>query len=372
MGSYTTCQVCQKKVEFLPCIEHIKPKSEGIIDYIDNLFVICEDCHFLGGPTPPKVEFINFLSDLLRDNGQFTDIAQDAIFGKKHRFRADILANHDDQIRRTRLLVECESPDLFAHISIGNVISQLNSYKEVYGECQPVFAIPATLRDADAQALKSAGIQLWDLDFLTIKFAEQLANSDRGYFRSLLSRSAKRGPKLTREDQLSTRLKECEKGTGDWSLYQSLIGDILEHLFCPPLTKPLSEHADHTKTNRRDFILSNYAESGFWHFMQRNYMADFVVVDAKNGAKKVGKSEILQVANYLKPHGTGLFGMIFSRQGCDVAGGLNAMREQWVLHQKLILVFSDEDVHSMLIAKRDGRHPEEVVKHKIESFRLSL
>lgn len=50
-------------------------------------------------------------------------------------------------------------------------------------------------------------------------------------------------------------------------------------------------------------------------------------------------------------------------------------KQHWLLHVAnylLILVFNDEDVHSMLIAKRNGRHPEEKVKQKIESFRLSL
>jgi len=101
-------------------------------------------------------------------------------------------------------------------------------------------------------------------------------------------------------------------------------------------------------------------------------MADYLIVDAKNYSRKIGKTEVLQVANYLKPQGAGLVGLIFSRNGGDAAGCAHTLREQWLIHQKMILVFNDEDVESMLSAKEDGRGPEEVVGKKIEQFRLSM
>ena len=48
------------------------------------------------------------------------------------------------------------------------------------------------------------------------------------------------------------------------------------------------------------------------------------------------------------------------------------IREQWMIHRKLILILNDDDVHAMLIAKRDGYSPEDVVEQKIERFRLSI
>lgn len=374
MGSFVTCQFCLNTLETPSSygIEHIQPKNLAAFPSANNLLVICDDCNFLSRPAPTEFEFIHFLSDLMRESNEYTDIVLEAIFGKASRHRADILASQEKHSRRTKLLIECRSSSLTTLIKIHDEIANLKNYAEIYGECQPVLAIPATLREEDSQALKAAGILVWDLDFLAHNFSEQLPNVERSYFKSLLSRRVKRGPKLTREDQLIAKLKGCDPGKRDWSLYQDLVGSILEHLFCPTLKKPLPEHADKTKTNRRDFILPNYTENGFWHFLRNKYMADFVVVDAKNHTRKIGKNEILQVANYLKPQGAGLFGMIFSRHGCDAAGGTHTVREQWMIHRKLILVFNDEDVHSMLSAKRDGRSPEEVVEQKIEQFRLSI
>ena len=47
------------------------------------------------------------------------------------------------------------------------------------------------------------------------------------------------------------------------------------------------------------------------------------------------------------------------------------LREQWLVHQKLILILNDADLESMLLAKSDGRI-EEVIGRKIEDFRLSM
>ena len=74
----------------------------------------------------------------------------------------------------------------------------------------------------------------------------------------------------------------------------------------------------------------------------------------------------------LKSHGAGLFGLIISRVGGDASGCEHTLREQWLVHRKLILVLDDEDMKEMLIAKSDGRAPEEILGQKIEHFRLSM
>ena len=173
----------------------------------------------------------------------------------------------------------------------------------------------------------------------------------------------------SRGRDLLGKLKACNPGRKDCYLYQGLIGEIIEELFCPPLDKPIQEVNDFTKSNRRDFIVPNYATDGFWSFLREKYSADYVVVDAKNYSRKVKKSDVLQIANYLKPHGAGLFGIIFSRNGGDSAGCLHTIREQWMVHQKLILVLDDTDVENMLLSSGGA---EDLIGAKIEEFRLSM
>ncbi|MDB4224835.1 hypothetical protein N9850_13795, partial [Granulosicoccus sp.] len=119
------------------------------------------------------------------------------------------------------------------------------------------------------------------------------------------------------------------------------------------------------------FVLPNYCTEGFWEFMRQQYSADYIVVDAKNYTKTIGKKEVLQIANYLKVHGTGLFAIIFSRQGAGKSAKIT-LREQWVLHRKLIVVLDDKDLLSILSAADSGGSPDTIIRQRIEDFRLQM
>jgi len=142
-------------------------------------------------------------------------------------------------------------------------------------------------------------------------------------------------------------------------------------MFCPPLGHPLWESSDASGINRRDIILPNEAQTGFWAFLRQRYGADYIVVDPKNYKGRVSKAQVLQIANYLKPHGTGTFAMIFSRNG-EKRSSLLTRREQWSVYGKLVLVLLDDDLESMLLAHDSGGQPEEVLSRTIQDFRLGL
>ena len=145
----------------------------------------------------------------------------------------------------------------------------------------------------------------------------------------------------------------------------------MEYLFAPPLGKPLYESANTAKTNRRDIILPNYSENGFWQFLRDNYFAHYIVIDAKNLTKYIEKKDVLQVSNYLKKFGTGLFGMVISRNKPH-SNAILTQREHWIADNKLILFLQDEDIVQMLTMKDSSGNPEDVIRQKIEDFRLSL
>lgn len=105
--------------------------------------------------------------------------------------------------------------------------------------------------------------------------------------------------------------------------------------------------------------------------MRLHYRADYVVVDAKNLCGQANKTHVLQLANYLSIYGTGLFGMIISRNGM-AGGGAYTCREQWMLHSKMIITLDDNDLLQMLESKKSGTDPEDLVRQKIEDFRLGM
>jgi hypothetical protein len=170
---------------------------------------------------------------------------------------------------------------------------------------------------------------------------------------------------------LLKRLDQTLPGKAQWSAYQKLVGEILGLLLSPPLAQPIEERSNESKVNRRDFILPNYAVEGFWHFLRIHYEAHFVVVDAKNYVRNVKKNEILQIANYLAPHGTGLFGLIVCRRAADRSAEITR-REQWVLHRKMVLILNDDDLRQMFKLQASGQDPSEVIRQKIEDFRLGF
>lgn len=69
--------------------------------------------------------------------------------------------------------------------------------------------------------------------------------------------------------------------------------------------------------------------------------------------------------------GLGLFGMTITRKGMDRAGAYTC-REQWMLHNKMIITLNDSDVLQMLESKKMGADPEDLVRQKIEDFRLGM
>jgi hypothetical protein len=137
------------------------------------------------------------------------------------------------------------------------------------------------------------------------------------------------------------------------------------------LSAPIGELSDYSGANRRDFILPNAAADGFWYFLRNRYAADYVVVDAKNSAKRITKRDVLQIANYLKPQGTGMFALIFSRLGAD-SGAFHTLREQWLLSGKMIVVLDDANVETLLTDKTVGGRGTQVLEDLIQKFRLQI
>jgi hypothetical protein len=158
----------------------------------------------------------------------------------------------------------------------------------------------------------------------------------------------------------------------DWRAYENYCEDLLSFLFVPPLNPPVPQSNDERHVNRRDYVLPNYAlDGGFWQFMRTHYEAHLVVAEVRHLSGAPGKREILQVANYLNPRGTGLFALVLARKELDETARW-ICREQWVLHGKLIVGLGDDDVIQMVRTKMAGNDPAELIRQKIEDFRLKI
>ncbi|HCE2180030.1 TPA: HNH endonuclease [Vibrio parahaemolyticus] len=337
----------------------------------DNLLLLCPNCHrSMDRGFLKESEFVEVLGEILKTSGKYQNIEKSVVFGDSQRYEADLIVHTRVGEKNKKTLIECKSFRSMSKNLASNAIAQLKAMADELPEAELVLAVYGRLTDEIRDKIKLEGIQVWDLEYFAEHYSKEINSISSPIMRMLIG-SNNASILLSKSKVLLNKLKSCIPGRKDCYVYQSLVGEIIEEVFCPPLQKPLEESSDHSKANRRDFIIPNYANEGFWAFLREKYNADYIVVDAKNYTRKVKKSDVLQVANYLKPHGAGMFGLIFSRNGGDSRGCEQTLREQWMVHNKMIVVLDDEDVENILISSTVS-DATDVIGRKIEEFRLSM
>jgi HNH endonuclease len=368
------CAVCGATVPLHSV--HVIPRSKGGKTGPENLIYLCPNCHEqMDRGVLREFEFVSVLADLMRRSGAYSEVLLEpdvSALGAGERLRPDILAKTTEGTKR--VLIECKSAPTVAGARLVEAIAQLNRYQETIRADETVLALPARLTQQQKASAEAAGAQVSCRDEIATRFSAHLNNVTHPILRPLLlGAAALKQPTAVPsfEAELLEELRKLPPGPTGWIAYQKLIARIFERLFCPPLSAPITELSDEAGANRRDIVLPNYADRGFWAFVRGRYCADFIVVDAKNHSSAVGKTEALQVLNYLKRHGAGLLGIIVSRLGPD-ASCLHTMREQWSTDGKLVIVLGDDHVERMLRTKEAGGPPEDVLRQWIEDFRLAL
>lgn len=350
-------------------IAHIIPTARGGTSAPVNLTVMCANCHQTmdrGGFS--EIEFNHYLYQLLQDSSIFADNLIEATISRKSHLRADITTKSVQNAKS--ILIECKNAAFLTGNRLRSAIAQIDRYRKESKYDSYALAFPGRMSAEGQNLVRKAGIEIWDADYIAHTFRKEIEKSSHPYFRNLFL-SLVPLASLPIENQLLEKLKSCQPGKQYWSDYQKLIGQILEHLFCPPLESPISESIDKFSVNRRDWIFPNYSDSGFWHFLRQTYKADYIVVDAKNYKDSISKNQVLQISNYLKSHGAGLFAIITTRKGANKGAELT-IREQWMTQNKMILVVNDNDLEAMLLASSSGGEAYKVIGQVIENFRLSI
>jgi hypothetical protein len=317
-----------------------------------------------------ELEFINSLVELLRVHPAFHDVDPAALRSSATEARAlpDITCYRGGVL----YVIECKSLAPAVQSRIDRYIRQLARLRETYSAAASVvLAIPEPLQDEYKAAFREKGFEVWDISVIAEYFGNYAGHVGDPTFRELLAHAAATAHVPTTGQALRERLRDLPCGRAAWSAYQRLCVDIVEYLFVPPLGKPLYESSDEPRINRRDIILPNYADGGFWLYMRQRFVADYIVIDAKNYCEPVKKKEVLQVANYVKHTGAGMFGMICTRSAISRAAML-IRREQWTMYAKMIVFLGDQDLTQMLTLRDAGDEPEQVIRQRIEEFRLSL
>jgi hypothetical protein len=321
-----------------------------------------------------ETQLIGLLVDILRELHPEARIVSEPSVGPRQ--RVDILYFEGDAV----YAVEVKANQPQTQRRLEELLVQLADYRDAIettyrtSKIAIILAIPGEFTPEKTKLLGPANVTLWDRQWI-LEAAEktQRLREAQEILGAAALRYVKPRPEMPRPPgpTLQEQLQSVPKGKPSWSLYQKLCKNIFEHLFCPPLSSPIEESSNEAQVSRRDFVVPNYANDGFWMFMRTHYRADYVVVDAKNLTGFLTKSHVLQVCNYMTPHGTGLFGILATRNGSSRAADYTR-REQWVLHGKLVIVLVDDDLQQMLRNLDSGDDPTVVIRQKIEDFRLAI
>jgi len=314
-----------------------------------------------------EYEFYRLVETALPNLLELTSVATEASLGR-NRHRADFVVQLDSG---RPAIVEVKGLLPSTRSRLASVVAQLRSLSDAYrdhvGMRVPQLALvtAGSLSPDNVQYLHDHGVDyVFDGNDISRALTAISGKQTGGYrrpedlevplFRTLIDELASIAP-----------------GKKQWAEYQAIVQDILEHLLCPPLSKPISESANSSRVNRRDIIFPNYATVGPWMHVRNTYEGHFVVVDAKNYSGPIKKRAVIDIANYLTKHGTGLFGMLVTRNSSDRGADITR-REQWFMHQKMVIVVNDDDLRQMWTMAETGDDPSQHIIQKIEDFRIAF
>lgn len=372
------CAVCGKEIQWNNCeIDHIYPYALGGSNEISNLQLVCINCNrSMAGKPFLEHQFEEFMESLLSDHPDYS-VCYDYAVWINSDINPDLVIEKMQGNEKQVIIAEVTAESSFTDKRINQRFDVLKKYAQLIDDkkssnTKVALITPGELPEEYEKLARENKIELWDKNFISKEFKGQLDKAEPEIFKMMISSTGAASTPTDEYQDLIDELKACVPGKSDWGKYQKLVGKILETLFCPPLKTPLPQSNDKEKKNRRDYVLPNYSlENDVWKYVREQYNADYIVVDAKNSAKSIAKDDVLQIANYLKVKGAGLFGIIVSRKGEDKASE-HAIRDAWIMDNKMIITLKDADIESMLIEKRNGNNPAELILKKIEDFRLSI
>jgi len=353
--------------------DHLIPRALSLDESSKNKVLSCRICNIKKANRLPfhEQEFTDFLIELLNNNQNFKNVNQNFPISDALSYRGDIFVKRKIDDKWVDTLIEVKNLPTFTDKRLNEIIKQLEYYKKTSNkDFNLVLAFPGTLPVADQSLLKKKNIEVWGRNFIARNFRDQIDNSNHNIFQKIFYRPIAGGASYHRV--LIRDLKNIKKGKQDWARYQRHVGKILNYLFGKVLSSPINESSDKFGINRRDFLLRNYCEDGFWKYIREKFQADFIVIDAKNYSGKIKKNQILQISNYLKQHGTGLFAIIITRKNQEDTGSYFTRREKWITENKMIIILDDIDLEKMILAKSSSNTPEEIIKQRIEDFRLEI
>jgi hypothetical protein len=305
------------------------------------------------------IEFESFVFDLVRRLPGARDVGRNLRIGGTE---IDVQATLDGQVT----VFEAKRLATLSTSQVATITAFARRAQELAGAERAILVMPGRLSSELLELFQNNNVTFWGIEDLANRTTDDLWKwleaAGRDVPVDFIPRKAA---------SLSAALDAIPPGIQDANDFQKLWLDAAEFLFTPPLGVPQYEVNDEENRNRRDIIIENFAETGFWAVARAEYAARYIVIDAKNYTGPIGKRCVLDVAHYLKRHGCGLFALLATRVG-QKKSARHAIREHWIAEKKLILVLDDNDLKRMLDLRSDGADPSVIIRERLRIFIFSM
>ena len=222
-----------------------------------------------------------------------------------------------------------------------------------------------------AGSTTKAARQVLDEEDVAVRTLRSLDDLKARFWETLLPDYVDPGLSDTAQELIDALLVVPE-GAQLWSLYEGVCRAFLTYLFVPDLGEPVSQSSTLDKSQRRDLIMKNQAQNGFWAWMRERYKADYLIAEIKNNKGLVGNNSVWQLAGYMKEKGVGFFGMLIARNGISRGTANPAIIDQWVHSNKMIVPISNEDLVSMVRLRDNGGDPTDFLGNLIDRVRCQV
>jgi len=163
---------------------------------------------------------------------------------------------------------------------------------------------------------------------------------------------------------LGEQLHSIEQGRKQAYKYQSLVADILSHLFSKDLGIPQMEVETRSGTSRYDIVFFNKAREGLWQDLKIAHGNSLVIFDTKN-KMCLSPSDADQMLRYSSDwRGKVLFIVTRKKPSSNFETRVNEMLKE---KNVCLLILTDSDLEDMLILKDQGNNPMNVIEDKLMS-----
>lgn len=167
------CDRCGEHSEVLEICH--KKDGHGFFEFL------CPSCHATSDRSMKEVDFLLFLSELLKQDDGYASVEIEPRMGKERILRPDLVVTTNTG---KKILVECKSSTAIGFSVVRSAIAQLDRYSALDNFEKRVLAIPGRLSRKMRESLEENDIEIWDIDYFLAKYREAInARKDTYYGR---------------------------------------------------------------------------------------------------------------------------------------------------------------------------------------------